>query len=167
MKDVIERIKSLRSRYPDIISVFKPTDIAHIEEVERSLGIKLPNDLKELYLYSDGMGFIDYGMSGIANRKQQRLSSLYSRQVFADERKLPIIGTCCGHSFLIDYNSDNYGKVWYIDLNTSTTILVAQSIHEFFVKFLDKIEILIQHFDPKDIVAYFDDDGMPLELSQW
>jgi hypothetical protein len=167
MKDVIERIESLRSRYPDIISVFKPTDIPHIDAVERSLGIQLPNDLKELYLYSDGMAFIDYGMSSIVNRIQLRLSSSYPRSVLADERKLSIIGTSCGHSFLIDYNIANYGKVWYTDLNTSSTILVAQSVHEFFVKFLDKIEILIQHFNPKDIVAYFDDEGMPPELSQW
>jgi hypothetical protein len=106
-------------------------------------------------------------MSSIVNRIQLRLSNSYPRAVLADERKLSIIGTSRGHSFLIDYNIANYGKVWYTDLNTSSTILVAQSVHEFFVKFLDKIEILIQHFDPKDIVAYFDDEGMPPELSQW
>lgn len=167
MKDVIERIEAIRNRYPDIVTVFTPTDIAHIKAAEHSLGIQLPNDLKELYLYSDGMGFIDYAMFSIANQAQTRLSSLYVRQVLADEQKLPIIGTSCGQSFLIDYGSSYYERVWYNDLDTSTTVIVAQSVHEFFVKFLNKIEVLLHHFDSKNIVAYFDDDGMPPELSQW
>jgi hypothetical protein len=72
-----------------------------------------------------------------------------------------------GKRFLVDTDPSKSRKVWFIDEDTSTDIVVANSIHEFFTKFLMKIDVLFTSFNSKKIVAYFEDDGMPEGLARW
>jgi len=162
MQDVIVAIKNLKERYPVLVNTYRPVRRDLFTEFENFLQCEIDSELKELYSFSDGLSFLNYVLVSVSNKNIGLL--IPPRRL--DENRLEFMRGF-GKRFLVDIDPNKSRKVWFIDEDTSTDIVVANSIHEFFTKFLMKIDVLFTSFDSKNIVAYFEDDGMPDGLARW
>ncbi|WP_276365360.1 hypothetical protein [Chryseolinea sp. H1M3-3] len=162
MQDVIVAIKNLKERYPQLIDTYRPVRSDVFTEFENYLQCEIDSELKELYSFSDGLAFLNYVLVSISNKKIGLLIPPHE----LEENRLNFMRGL-GKRFMVDIHPNKSRKVWFIDEDTSTDIVVANSIHEFFTKFLMKIDVLFTSFDRKKIVAYFEDDGMPDGLARW
>ncbi len=176
MKGIISKIEYLSEKYPEQISLYTPVSKKDLLMIERILNIQLDQQLKELYLFSNGMSFVDYCVSGINNKKILNLSDInshvtpYRGETFSHDG-FPLInffGTSGGESyFYIHDEKDVNHKVMKQYSMLGDKILIANSIEDFFEQFLDKMEILLKHIKKEDIIMYFDDDILPGNLSEW
>src|SRR5688572_28827345 len=101
MNDIITKIEKLKKDFAKHIATYHPIDEKKIGEMGAYLGVKIDEDLKELYKYSDGIGFVDYVVFSISNKKIERLDLANTRQSLEQTNKLEFMGTSCGKSFLI------------------------------------------------------------------
>jgi hypothetical protein len=162
MQDVIVAIRNLKERYPRLVNTYCPVRRDSFTDFENFLQCEIDSELKELYSFSDGLSFLNYVLVSVSNKHIGLLIPPYR----LDETRLEFMRGF-GKRFLVDTGPSKSRKVWFIDEDTSTDIVVANSIHEFFTKFLMKIDVLFTSFDGKKIVAYFEDDGMPEGLAKW
>ena len=162
MQDVIVAIKNLKERYPQLVNTYRPVRRDLFTEFENFLQCEIDSELKELYSFSDGLSFLNYVLVSISNKNIGLLIPPYQLE---ENRLNFMVGF--GKRFLVDIPPNKSRKVWFVDEDTSTDIVVANSIHEFFTKFLMKVDVLFTCFDSKNIVAYFEDDGMPDGLARW
>ena len=162
MQDVIVAIKNLKERYPKLVYTYRPVRSDLFAEFENFLQCEIDSELKELYSFSDGLSFLNYVVASVSNKNIGLLIPPYQ----LEENRLNFMGGF-GKRFMVDIDPNKSRKVWFIDEDTSTDIVVANSIHEFFTKFLMKIDVLFTSYDSKNIVAYFEDDGMPDGLGRW
>ena len=163
MKEIIEKIQFLKNKYPAWVKVYDPVNEDSIKQMEETLRFKINDELRKIYLYSDGLSFLDYCIPGVANKEIGQLIPPY---LFAEHR-LEFISTICGKRFLLEPPVGNNSSVWFVE-DDDTEVIVARSMKDFFVKFLDKVDVLLVNFNPKrQSTAYFEDDTMPKSLSQW
>lgn len=114
MQDVIVAIKNLKDKYPKLIVIHRPIQTESVTEFENVLQCKIDSELKELYRFSDGLAFMDYVMSSVANKKNFRLfppSSLNDTRL--------VFMTCMGKRFLVEIDPNPGRRVWFIDEDTS------------------------------------------------
>lgn len=144
MQDVIIGIRNLKERYPNLVRTYDPVRKDSFAKFESFLQCEIDSELKELYSFSDGLSFLDYCLGSIWNKKVGQLIPPYQ----LEENRLEFM-SALGKRFLVDLEPNKIRKVWFIDEDTSTDIVVANSIHEFFTKFLMKIDVLFTSYDRK------------------
>lgn len=167
MKDIIQEIKALISQYPDKLKSYDPIDAKSIEIYTNNLGFELDSDLKEIYLFSNGVSFFDYCLRGLGNKELGDLK-IDPYLNFESSRVIVILATSGYHEFgyLLDAE-DNDHKVVMIEPVNHDMVIVSNSIKEFFHKFLAKLEIMMKLSSPDEVVIYLDDDSLPENLNEW
>lgn len=167
MEDIINRIEKLKQRYPLYIKTYHAASDDKIHSSEHLLNVTLPKGLVSLFKYSDGIGFLDYALYGVSNKRMESIWNDINVENLLIGTRIEFISTCCGKSYLVNLDREKGEEITYMDRNSSTELIVARSLEEFFEKFLTKMEVLLAHFDPKNVVAYFEDDNMPQGLAKW
>ena len=164
MKDIIERIQILSKANSKWLDIYPGAPIDKIEEVERLLKYKINKDLKELYLFSNGISFIDYCFFGINNKKLLSILDINYTSISENNEFLfmkPSGGEIYGLS------TDNNKNYVFVQKGMFTTQFIAHNIKEFFEIFLDKMEILLTYATDDEFPIYFDDPSVPESLSMW
>lgn len=160
MKEIIERFKSLKTLYPNRVTIYPPIDKKLIEDSEKSLSIKIDNSLDSLFGYSNGLSIISYHLLGFGNRKLLDFTDIN----LATWEGLPeltqryvVFMTCSGggpdYGYLVDRNKDKHKVVVRKDPMDSNLHVIADSIESFFEIFLKKIEVLLETMNPKELIA--------------
>ena len=119
MQDVIVAIKNLKERYPLLVNT-RPVGRDLFIAFENFLQCEIDNELKEVYSFSDGLSFLNYVLLSVSNKNIGLLIPPYR----LDETRLEFMRGF-GKRFLVDTDPGKSRKVWFIDEDTSTDIVVA------------------------------------------
>ena len=150
------QIQKLASLFPSEVKLNNPLTSLQIEQFEMQLGYEIDQALKELYLFSNGISFIDYCIP--------RLAQLIRIHTF--ENKTSFLVTSGDEEYFYHSNSKQK-EVYRIETMLGEPRQVADNVSQFLDKFLFKIELLLGYFRKEDIVLYFDDPDLPPGLSEW
>lgn len=169
MEEIANRIKYLSRIYPKWIKLYPGVTSEALDEFEKRVSFKLDEQLKELYSFTNGFGIVDYSLLGINNKKIYGLAQEWMSRESKDA--LRIISTSGNEGFGYFLNQSIKEHIVYYDMydiyGDHHRINVAHSIKDFFSIFLNKVEVLLYHIRDDDVVLYFDDPKLPLELNSW
>ncbi len=160
-----DKLLELQSSYPNQVKLYQPASEQQILITEKFLNTKLHKDLIDLYLFSNGLGIIDYCFLGNGNKKIANL--IDANFTFTNsnnfDRQIEIIGTSVDESYFMNMNSGNiYLKATYEE----SLIHIASNFNDFLKEFIDKLEYLLSMITGDDII-YLDDDQLPEGFSEW
>ncbi|HMJ70790.1 MAG TPA: hypothetical protein VK508_17935 [Cyclobacteriaceae bacterium] len=165
MDEVIAKIEALVKKYPEHIKKYPPVKLDVVPATEKMLHFPIGPSLLEIYKYSDGLGFLDYALLSINNKNMEKLATSNDTGTIKERGGIEFMGTSGDERFILD--TDGKTVRYITEEFDDVGVVVATSVEGFFREFVAKIEVLMTHVGPDDVVRYFTDEDIQSEFSDW